>query len=460
MRISYLFLGILWGSIANVILATTPLHIHINKIKSPVVVGESIHYTVEISNTTSKKVRDVQLVVSLAFGLDMTTTGDIASEEADEDAEYDYIEEDGTIFELLTIEAGSTVYYELECEVFNQYFDEEEENAPVTATVYYLGRSGNYQKISVEAEHFEVHDAAYLEMDVENEEDGEYVVSVSNIGPVDLEKVGAVIRYSPYNVDKITVHTTTTVAYFYNEGTIFVYPRKMNADPDGEEEGWVFTVKATSDEEEPFTVALLVGDFSYPSQDDADGITPPVDSIASSDEDEPEDDVYFGGDDLEDSDRTDDAVAKNPEEEEPVADVEEEEPVAEVQPQKIVRTLYLEKATYAKRKKNKKKWDFGFGKTTKPDSFVVVSLWVNGNWEKQHTTKVQKNNLQPSWQQSTSIKVEEGSKIKFEVFDKDLRKNDAVGSSIQTITADQFKQDSVTISFDSVESFEYTLREE
>ncbi|WP_372370464.1 hypothetical protein [Candidatus Uabimicrobium sp. HlEnr_7] len=438
MKTSYLCIGILW--ICSVF-SDEPLHIHINEIKSPVTIGESVYYTVEISNTTLNSIDNVQLVISPSFGLDIVNLSQIATSEISEDVQFDdfdYIEEEGVFFEPCTLEASKTIYYEIECEVFSPYFDEEEQNGPLHATVYYSNVSEELQKITKAASHFQIEDAAYLEVDIIKEdqhttkEQSKYEIAISNIGTVGVKNVGAVIRYNCDVISAIEVESSTKVSY--SEGIVFVHPISgIDADPDGEEAGWEWTVLVRSlQKEQPFEITVITEDFTYPKALDENVVSTKNDKMFEEKSDFKEKITTLPTEEIET------VVVQNP--------VENNTYI-----------LYLKNASYTKRKPNNKKWDFGFGKTTKPDSLVVVHLWQNGGWTKMYTTKVQKNDLQPKWDVNTTIKVKVGSQIKFEVFDKDLSKNDKMGSTIKTINIEHLTQ-GIDLSFDSVISLECILQ--
>ena len=393
--------------------AAPPLHVHVNS-NEPVTVGDRVFFSVEISNTTTKVLKDVRLVLSPSFGLDIVKFESVATQEADEDLELEHVDEDGIIFSSCSIPAQETIYYTFYCQVFNQYYDEEEQNSPLQVSVYYWG-DNQYKKVTASAPHFTVENAIFPEIEITPQSENEYMISVINIGPVNLKNVGALVRYNPEEIKNIDARADN--GFCITEGVIFFYPVDEISN-DMDDEGWHFYVTVESDSDDvPFSVDLIVDDENF--------VYPPK------------------------------PVAKTVVEKTPLKTVDKTV-VKQDMADKQVYSLFLKSAVYKQRKANNKKWDFGFGKAQKPDSFIVVSLWKDHNWVQKYKSGVSKNNFEPSWNIDTQLDVVSGDKIKLEIFDKDLRKNDTMGTHTLTIDSSQVQE--VNLSFDSVEKFTFSLQ--
>ncbi|BBM82456.1 hypothetical protein [Candidatus Uabimicrobium amorphum] len=118
---------------------------------------------------------------------------------------------------------------------------------------------------------------------------------------------------------------------------------------------------------------------------------------------------------------------------------------------------YLIHVTSAKifiQKTNGKKWDFGWGKTTAPDSYATIKEFGS---EKEYTTSIVRNSLQPKWNYATPIVAKKGQVLVINVYDDDSRKNDEIGTIMITIKESDIKKGFRDIQFNSVEKLTLTF---
>lgn len=121
---------------------------------------------------------------------------------------------------------------------------------------------------------------------------------------------------------------------------------------------------------------------------------------------------------------------------------------------------YFAHVTSAKifiQKPNGKKWDFGWGKTTEPDTYTTIKEFGN---DKIYTTPVVRNSFEPTWNYATPIVAKKGQVLVISVYDKDSQKNDHIGTIMITIKENDIKQGYRDIQFNSVEKLTLTFSAE
>lgn len=84
--------------------------------------------------------------------------------------------------------------------------------------------------------------------------------------------------------------------------------------------------------------------------------------------------------------------------------------------------ITIAEAQIAPKKKNKLRWDTGFGQTPKPDAYVIME--VSG---KRFTSPIIKNNFNPKWNVSWKVELQGSERLYFVVKEKDLLGDDLIG---------------------------------
>ncbi|HAA55806.1 MAG TPA: hypothetical protein DCE42_13675 [Myxococcales bacterium] len=84
--------------------------------------------------------------------------------------------------------------------------------------------------------------------------------------------------------------------------------------------------------------------------------------------------------------------------------------------------ITIAEAQIAPKKKNKLRWDTGFGQTPKPDAYVIME--VSG---KRFTSPIIKNNFNPKWNVSWKVELQGNERLYFVVKEKDLLGDDLIG---------------------------------
>src|SRR5438094_9552715 len=89
--------------------------------------------------------------------------------------------------------------------------------------------------------------------------------------------------------------------------------------------------------------------------------------------------------------------------------------------------LVIKSARIAKTKKDGRAWDAGIGKVSYPDPYVKVQVYdADGGLADGGETAFIKDTFTPVWNQEVAT-VQAGWKVKFEVWDKDLKFDDEIG---------------------------------
>ena len=399
------------GDDKNAFDKNSPLKVTINKSEGAVVVGQQLIYTVTVTNVSDYEVQNVKLVLTASFGIDPVEVLSSATSLVEDDE----VEEDGIIFEPFTnLKSYQAIEYQISCDLFN-FYRGEDDNHPVSAIVYYnVGNEAAQRKTIAHGKHFEVIAAPYLETNVDSKEgfvdtgqELNYSIEISNIGPIDAENVVVMITYDAQQLQVEDIKAPCDVV-LHAAGRIKLaeYPRLKAVDLYADEqEALVINIKGK---------AMISG--------------------------------YASGLHV-------------------IARVGNKEPVktisAKVKKEDIptVKGLKLRKAIFKERKNNNRRWDIGWKKGILPDSFVVISVAENGNWVKKFTSQVMKNNLRPIWEIDTQIQVAPQMKIKIDVFDKDLKKHDTIGSHTFVVDEKVFAQKDLEFSFAGVEKIYLSLED-
>jgi len=82
----------------------------------------------------------------------------------------------------------------------------------------------------------------------------------------------------------------------------------------------------------------------------------------------------------------------------------------------------IKSTSIAPRKANKKRWDFGFGKTRLPDVQIIITI---GKTVIKST--VQKNTLKPNWKWGKILNLRGDEWVTIKVLDVDIKKHDLIG---------------------------------
>ena len=134
---------------------------------------------------------------------------------------------------------------------------------------------------------------------------------------------------------------------------------------------------------------------------------------------------------------------------------------ASITPPRVATTdkfrLILENAAIFKYKGNSKRWDLGI-KRSLPDPFVVIEHWRQGKRQKVFTSKIVKNSLSPKWDADTGLTLMRADRLIITVYDKDLRKDDLIGSTQLTIVAEHFKAPAIFLCFGQLTSLRFKLK--
>ncbi|WP_372367554.1 hypothetical protein [Candidatus Uabimicrobium sp. HlEnr_7] len=386
----------------------SPLKIEVVKIDGAVTVGQQIIYTVTITNIADYEVNNVKLVLNTSFGIDPVEVFTSATSLIEDG------EEEGILFEpLVSLKSFQAIEYQVSCDVFN-FYRGEDNNYPISAIVLYEQQGTLYKKVT-HGKHFEVVAAPYLETNIDSEEgfvdtgqELNYEIEIVNIGPLDAEKVVVLITYDAQQLQIEDIAAPTDVT-LHSAGRIkFVeFPLLKAEDLDSDEQQAIL-IKIKGK-------AMMSG--------------------------------YASGLHV-------------------ISKVSKKQPVKapELQAKKeelsTVKTLKLRKATFKERKNNNRRWDIGWKKGVLPDSFVVISIEENGTWVKKFTSQVMKNNLRPIWEIDTTIQLRPEMKLQIEVYDKDLKKHDTIGTHTLTIDDKIFSQQELEFSFAGVEKIYFSLQTE
>ncbi|BBM84623.1 hypothetical protein [Candidatus Uabimicrobium amorphum] len=389
----------------------SPLKVTVSKAKGAVVVGQQLVYTVTVTNISDNEVRDVKLVLTTSFGIDPVEVLSSATSLVEDDDEVD---EDGIVFEpLASLKSYQAIEYQVSCDLFN-FYRGEDDNHPASAIVYYnVSDESTQRKTMARGEHFEVVAAPYLETDVESAEgfidtgqELNYTIEISNIGPVDAENVAVLITYDAQQLQVEDIKAPCEVV-LHSAGRIKLaeYPLLKSEDVNADEqESLVIHIKGKA----------MISGYASGLHVIAKVGKKPVQTIS--------------------------------------AKVKKEDVPS-------VKSLKLHKATFKGRKNNNRRWDIGWKKGVLPDSFVTISVAENGTWVKKFTSQVMKNNLRPIWEIDTQIQVSPKMKIQIEVYDKDLKKHDIIGSHTFTVDEKVFAQQELEFSFAGVEKISFSLED-
>lgn len=102
------------------------------------------------------------------------------------------------------------------------------------------------------------------------------------------------------------------------------------------------------------------------------------------------------------------------------------------------RKIYTLVVKFPKLKVKNKKWDFGWGRRKKADPFIKVT---SQDRKKQFSTQIRYNEHYTGWRNDHKLKLYGKSLVYFKVYDKDIARNDLIGSKQIVVNPAKFNQE-------------------